>query len=51
MHGPLPPNRGADRPHEGSIRGDNVSWGAIFLDDELALGKCPFQEGIIRDRA
>jgi hypothetical protein len=32
---------------EGSMRGGSVAVGAIFLDDEFALGKCPFQEGII----
>jgi hypothetical protein len=36
---------------EGSMRGGSGVVGAIFLDDELALGKCPFQEGIIRRRA
>jgi hypothetical protein len=28
--------------HEGSMRGGTLVCGAIFLDDELALGKCPF---------
>jgi hypothetical protein len=32
---------------EGSMRGSSAAMGAIFLDDELALGKCPFQDGII----
>jgi hypothetical protein len=32
---------------EGSMRGGSAAVGAIFMDDELALGKCPFQEGII----
>jgi hypothetical protein len=29
------------------MHGGNATGGAIFLDDELALGKCLFQKGII----
>jgi hypothetical protein len=32
--------------HEGSMRGGSAIVAAILLNDELALGKCPFQEGI-----
>jgi hypothetical protein len=39
--------RMGDVAQEGSMRGCSVVWGAIILDDELALGKCLFQEGII----
>jgi hypothetical protein len=34
---------------EGSMRGGRADV-AIFLDDELALGKCPLQEGIVGRR-
>jgi hypothetical protein len=34
---------------EGSMRG-GMAVVAIFLDDELALGKCPLQEGIVGRR-
>jgi hypothetical protein len=29
------------------MRGGNADVGTIVFDNELALGKCPFQEGII----
>jgi hypothetical protein len=32
---------------EGSLSGGSAVGGAIFLDDEFALGKGPFQKGII----
>jgi hypothetical protein len=36
---------------EGCMRGGIAIVGVIFLDDELALGKCPFYEGIMWRRA